>query len=497
MEIISKFFTKRTVVICCVAVIILGAVARVRYYLADISFWIDEAAVALNVLNKSFAELLQPLDYNQVAPVGFCILEKAAISLLGNNEFAFRLLPFVAGIVAIWLTFCFTRKAIGILPALLCAAQLSISTEILFFANCLKPYASDLTIAVGLMLLAWKDDPGGLSPRRLAALGLCGLLAVWFSFPAIFILGGIGTLWMVDWIRFKNRRLFLWYCTVILLWLASFYLHFQFLQSQTHSEGILDFWANSFMPFPPKNFDDLKFFIVELPRVFRNCIWTSDQIVAVVLFGAGCLLLWRNHRRLLVLTIIPLLLNLFASALHKYPFGGRMLQYGALNLFIPIAVTLDYLLAWGSKMKWVRVVAILLIIANLGEPAVNTAKGIFIPRKREQMKQLVAFLVDHPARISSYFAHQPGYSNFSYYANRYRLNIAGLTLSPTLDKTKLDHYPPELASLHGDIWLIFGHAKQHRKIDYEKYYVQSAQMRARLVEKFTDVGVAAYLFRFD
>ena len=51
--------------------VLLGLVPRVVRYLANRSLWGDEAALAVNIVERSFGELLGPLEYNQAAPVGF------------------------------------------------------------------------------------------------------------------------------------------------------------------------------------------------------------------------------------------------------------------------------------------------------------------------------------------------------------------------------------------------------------------------------------------
>lgn len=82
--------------------IFVGFFLRFVQYLLNRSLWIDEAFVALNVINKSWIELLKPLDYNQGAPLGFLFAEKFFVQLLGTNEYVLRLFPFLAGIASIF-----------------------------------------------------------------------------------------------------------------------------------------------------------------------------------------------------------------------------------------------------------------------------------------------------------------------------------------------------------------------------------------------------------
>ena len=59
-------------------ILILGAIYRLSFYLAGDSFWSDEAALSLNIVGRTFAGLLKPLDYNQelkeTLGLGFSVL---------------------------------------------------------------------------------------------------------------------------------------------------------------------------------------------------------------------------------------------------------------------------------------------------------------------------------------------------------------------------------------------------------------------------------------
>ena len=80
-----------------------GIAIRLVQYLYNRSLWADEAVLALNIVNRSYLELLQPLDYDQGAPIGFLWIEKLAIQLFGNNEYALRLFPLLSSILSIFI----------------------------------------------------------------------------------------------------------------------------------------------------------------------------------------------------------------------------------------------------------------------------------------------------------------------------------------------------------------------------------------------------------
>src|SRR5438105_8851772 len=75
---------------------LLGTAVRVRGYLFNRAVWLDEAHLALNIVNRSMGGLFKPLDHEQGAPFGFLVVEKLAVICFGNNELALRLVPMLA-----------------------------------------------------------------------------------------------------------------------------------------------------------------------------------------------------------------------------------------------------------------------------------------------------------------------------------------------------------------------------------------------------------------
>jgi hypothetical protein len=50
------------------AMMLLGLALRLRPYLANRSLWMDESFLALNIMERSFGQLTQPLDHLQGVP---------------------------------------------------------------------------------------------------------------------------------------------------------------------------------------------------------------------------------------------------------------------------------------------------------------------------------------------------------------------------------------------------------------------------------------------
>ncbi|HWZ59361.1 MAG TPA: hypothetical protein VNW46_10340, partial [Gemmatimonadaceae bacterium] len=73
-----------------VALVVLGLALRISVYAANAPLTLDEAMLALNVARRGAVGLLQPLSFEQTAPIGFLWLARAAVRLGGVSELALR-----------------------------------------------------------------------------------------------------------------------------------------------------------------------------------------------------------------------------------------------------------------------------------------------------------------------------------------------------------------------------------------------------------------------
>src|SRR5512145_1703935 len=138
-----------------VALGVLGAALRLWQYASGASLWADEANLALNIVDRPLGRLLGPLDYRQMAPPGWLLLQKAAVTVLGGGEHALRLVPLLGGLAALPLTWLVARRVLrpGLGPAL-ALGLVATAVPLIFFAAQVKPYATDTAAALGLLALA-------------------------------------------------------------------------------------------------------------------------------------------------------------------------------------------------------------------------------------------------------------------------------------------------------------------------------------------------------
>src|SRR5215831_5380695 len=68
------------------AFVILGLAARCVRYFLRFPLWEDECFLCVNLIDRDFRGLIQPLNYHQVAPLLFLWMQLAVVKLLGFHE---------------------------------------------------------------------------------------------------------------------------------------------------------------------------------------------------------------------------------------------------------------------------------------------------------------------------------------------------------------------------------------------------------------------------
>lgn len=173
-------------------VIVAGVTLRLIHYFTAGSLWHDEACLALNIVHRDFLQLLKPLDYDQLAPVGYLWLEKVVTLTVGSSDLALRLPSLAASIAALIFLALLCKRVFGIWCAIVATAIIAVSPLWIYYAAELKPYSLDAALALWLMLSfegLLRDGAGATEWRRLFAKAI---VAVFFSESAIVILLCIG-----------------------------------------------------------------------------------------------------------------------------------------------------------------------------------------------------------------------------------------------------------------------------------------------------------------
>ncbi len=425
----------------------IGLGLRGYAYIRNPSLWIDEAMLALNVVHRTTPELLEPLDLNQGAPVGYLLLSKVTMKMLGTGELALRLPSFVAGVAGVFLFAVLAYRELPLAAARLAVILFALSPFLIGYSAECKQYELDATVAVALLVLGrtgtgWK-------------LAFAGAAAVWFSHPAVFVLGGIGLATLADAAGRRDREGLLARAAVIACWVASFAAcYWLVLRKLGLNPYLLDYWAGKFLPLPPTRPGDLAWVVHHFLEFFeRPGGFAATGIgaggLAAACFLVGALVLAKTDRRLLIALAAPLGLAMFASGLQKYPFAGRLLLFAvpaALVLIAHGAVLIAERLESSVRGAGVVVLAVL-VVAPVAECWAHVKR----PLHAEDVREVVAHVRANWQDGDRVYVTAGAAPAFAYYQREGAFPANAV-------RTGRD-FRADLAPLRGSrrVWVIVGH----------------------------------------
>ena len=173
------------------AFLLLGIAVRAIRFLLCFPLWPDEAYLAHNYLDRSYLDLLKPLDFIQIAPILYLWVQKAFVSLLGFSEYSLRLYSLLCGIASLFVFRCLAGRLLRGTALVLALAVFAVAYPLVRYSGEAKPYGGDMLVSLILVTLAilWQEQPD--KSRWWWALTLAMPLAVLLSYPVAFMGGGI------------------------------------------------------------------------------------------------------------------------------------------------------------------------------------------------------------------------------------------------------------------------------------------------------------------
>ena len=400
------------------ALVAVGVVLRARQYLLNRSLWLDESFLSVDLIDRSFRELFEPLQFNQASPAGFLVIEKLMIEVFGKSEYALRAFPLVCGLASLPLFVRLAQRVLAPAVVPLVLGLFALSGALVYYSSEVKPYAVDVlaTLVLYLIGLSLASDPRN---RRLTILaGVVGAVLIQICYVAIFVAAAIGVtllgerVWRRAW---RDVRILMlagapWALSAALfLWLYG--------RNLTHYTFEGDVFAK--VPTSPGNISWWKSPIeglAGLVGVYHTIHEPAAPItiVAGLLCILGALDLFARRRLTFFIIGTPVIPMLAASALQKYPLLPRTLLF-----LVPLVLVLlgRGLVAAVRPLGAARgrLAVVVLTLALVGYPAVSAAKNLFSPNPRENMKWALRYVSQHWRPGDVLYLHYPTQYAFTYY----------------------------------------------------------------------------------
>lgn len=381
-----------------VFLVLVGIVLHVLAYASNTALWLDEILLSSNILALSLGDLLtRPLELDQVAPLGFLLVEKLAVLAMGKNELALRLFPFLCGLAAILLYKRLAERALDGLARPFAMALFVICIPVIKFGAEVKQYEVDATAAILLVLLGLDLETRETSMKRLVVIGLTGFVVIWFSQASVVVMGGIGAALAARWLIAREEHIRRALLTAIPMWAAAALVAIVVgLRSMSPStKAFMDeFWAPGFFPLPVKSLGDLRWFWNQGISLFTDPVllryaWPP---VFLVVSAAGLVALWRARRDVALLLMGPLVVALIAAIAHQYPFSRRLVFYQVPSLLLAIAAGAEWVRRVASRVHPALGTA---LMATLMVPPVTAVLQAPPPYELEHHRTLLAYLARH------------------------------------------------------------------------------------------------------
>jgi hypothetical protein len=395
----------------------IGIALRVAQYAANRSLWIDEAWLALNLLERPLSGLTKSLDFNQAAPVGFLLAEGAMAKLLGYGEWVLRLLPLLFGLVSVPAFGWLARRMLSTAAAPLAVLLFVVADGLIYYSSEFKPYGIDASVAVGLLAAgALLSEEGPLRSRTALAVALVGLALLSLSFPAVFVLtavvAALSGRFLFDWRearRFpRSLAVVLWIPGVgaIVAFSASRVEHVR--QSLEGSLGV----AGSTSPLHEVNVMGTE--LAAAIGFSQQPPYNQLEKLALLCALAGAIALFRRNSRHLLMLTAPMALLFVAAEIHVYPILLRT------ELFLVPAVVLLIAEGVAQLVRWVparstTVTALILTIAVGSGPVWLAGSRLVHPRTREEIRPVLEFVRDHWRPGDTLYVHHGAQYAFLYY----------------------------------------------------------------------------------
>ncbi len=478
--------------------VLFGAAARTAYYLRDRSLWVDEAMLAKAIVERSYADLMKPLDYVQCSPLGFLWVERLLGSHLGYTEHVLRLFPLLCGLASLLLFHRLASRLLSATGATVAVVLFACTHSLVYYSAELKQYSTETAAGLALVLLAHRalSRPSDVAARL--ALIAAGLAAVAVSFSSVFLLAGVGLVWAASAFRSRSRADIALCVLAGLAWaglLGLYYhaviRHFDVARQVRAFGNYAVFW-----PLPPRGLSDLLWPLEAASGLMVNPLNTRYAGPGLLLIAYGSARLWADQRAYVQVVAVAAAAALLAAALGKYPLGGRLALYLVPYLLIGLSAGLDGVrVALGRE----RAGLFLLLLALFLVPAAGKTLALAAaPPRREEIKPMLARLEREALPGDALYVYGPSRPAFEHYRARYPRTAALPVVAAEEEGYGYDSVDADLAKLRGSrrVWLLFTRCGAgDKELCLREYTAHAAARGAERV--VLESGDGAWLYRID
>lgn len=446
-----------------IGLIIIAILLTIFNFAHNRSLYCDEVWLSLSIVKRPYLELLAPLDYGQSAPIGFLFVTKFFTTIFGDGESSLRLFSLIAFLASIPLFYQLTNKLTKSTTAALLATAIFSSNLILIdYSATVKQYSIDVFSAI-LILLSALNYIDSKTRRNLLLVSLIGVIAIWCSHIAAFVLFTAGLYILFD--AYRTKSIFSIPIVLIFLsWLTSFSVfYFSFVHGNDYKDHFVRFWHFAFVPENLFSIDTVNFLALQVDIFFRRMLqYSRFWLFPLVLTLVGIFALLRKNNRLaLFLLIFPFFVHLGVAYFKLYPFYGKFVLYLIPLLIILFSIGIIFLYDAFNKTR-IKIHPLVLLLPALINfyPTIRN-----LPMEHEEVSKSLTFVNEHLEQEDEVFVEYATKEAIEFYQGKFD-NLKNREIifwgSDAANYTDLDKYEKEILKLSKTSWLVFTHVNDNR-----------------------------------
>ena len=477
-----------------------GVVLRIRQYLTGRSLWVDEAMLALNIVERDVAGMFKPLDYDQGAPLGFLLVEKLFNVIFGKHEFALRLFPLLVGLISLWLFYLLLKRLTGGAGLLIALALFALNPRLIYYSSEVKQYILDVAVTILLLLIAAPVFHASPRKRDFIWLGLAGMVALWFSHPALFVLAGMGIALVIMTLKRRDYSSLPLVAGMGILWLFTIALLYSLiLKDLSQNTYMREYWQGAFLPMPP--WSDPGWFARSLTENIGIQFGIPYAVfVGFFLMLVGWVMLWFHQQGSAIAIASILLITLIASGLQLYPVFERMILFLVPIGLILIGKAVEALQQRVQRFSIPGALSVLLLAGYLlYGPLVTSVQNFVEPKYFEHIRPSMATLRDAWKDGDALYVSNGALPAFRFYAPFYGLEDISYEYGKREDYKNSQTILSQLDSLKGQprTWILLSHVYQKDDFNEREYVLNYLDEVGEKKREFRVPGTSVFLYLYD
>ena len=446
-------------------VLFISVVLCLILFVQDRSLLLDSLNVARNIGERSFAELINPLSYEQSAPLLFLWGSKMFTLVLGISHYSLRLLPLLAGIISLFLFADISKKVLKFPFSIIALFWFGTHQLVARYATEYKQYMVDVFASLLIIWIVLQIVE--INRKNWWKLALGGVIISWLSMPSIFVL--ISGLLYFAIIHLKKSipisSLLLVTGFIGLSFLANYII---MLRPTIGSNHMQDFHSSFFLEGKFYNLDSLSHDFGLIVGQARMLVGKSGLAIAAILLSIGISIFIsiKQKRYEIVLFVFPIVGAFGASLIGKYSILERLMLFSLPLAILLVMTGLEYVFH-SARVRKAYLSKVILGIVSLGLIVgfyeKQAFKYIFDPFEHEDNRSSLLYIANHPEHERSVVCTQHAVPAFDYYLN-YDVNYKNLNVGEMIpSEYNTDIKASALTRLReGEkVWILANHYNEH------------------------------------